>query len=568
MHDTGFLPATALTSRIAPTEAIAGKMLRGTVHDPTAHRMGGVAGHAGVFSTATDLAHFARMILGGGQIGGVRILSSKSIRLMTSAQTPPTLRDKRGLGWDIHTGYSSPRGNLFPVGSFGHTGFTGPTIWIDPASRSFWLLLTNRNHPDGKGAVVSLRRKLGTLAAEAVADYRPQVLNGIDVLLRQNFEPLKNLRVGLITNHTGTDARRIPTIDLLHQSRRVKLLALFSPEHGIRGTEDIAQIENTKDPVTGLPVYSLYGKTKIPLPGQLANLDALVCDIQDIGCRFYTYIATMGNCMEAAASAGKRFFVLDRVNPVGGNIVNGPLLADTRTFVRYHDIPVRHGMTAGELAHMFNAEKKLGVNLTIIPVVGWRRDSFHDATGLPWRNSSPNMRSLTEAILYPGVGLLEFCKLSVGRGTDTPFEVIGAPYIDDLHLAQLLNNKKLPGISFLPIRFSPDASKFKNQQCGGVNLVLTDRVKFRAVETGLHIAATLHQLYPDNFDLAKVNTLLGHPGILQEIRAGKPIESLLRTLAADEAKFRKRRRPHLLYPESKMELQDLLKIRILGQELP
>ena len=567
MRDSGFRPATALRHRIAPTEFSDGKLLRGTVHDPTARRMGGVAGHAGVFSTAADVARFARMVLGGGQLDGTRILSEKSIRLMTSVQTPARLRDKRGLGWDIDTAYSSPRGNLFPIGSFGHTGFTGPTLWMDPASRSFWLLMTNGNHPDGKGAVVPLRRRLGTLAAEATSDHRPTVLNGIDVLLRQNFEPLKGLRVGLVTNHTGTDARRIPTIDLLHQSRRLDLRALFSPEHGIRGKEDVAQISDSADPATGLPIYSLYGTTKKPLPRHLAGLDALVFDIQDIGCRFYTYIATMGNSMEAAAQAKLQFFVLDRTNPVGGHHVEGPLLADATTFVRYHDLPVRHGMTAGELARLFNEEKKLGLDLHVVPAQGWRRDSFHDATGLPWRNPSPNMRNLTQAVLYPGVGLLEFCKLSVGRGTDTPFEILGAPYIDDLHLAQVLNARQLPGVTFLPIRFTPAASKFRDQACGGVNLVLTDRDKFRATTTGLHIADALHRLYPGDFDLEKVNTLLGHPALLRQVRDGQ-LDKALQTLEADRTRFLKRRRPFLLYPESKPALEDLLKIRIFGQEVP
>ncbi len=320
--------------------------------------------------------------------------------------------------------------------------------------------------------------------------------------------------------------------------------------------------------MTGIPIYSLYGKTKKPLPEQLSNLDALVFDIQDIGCRFYTYMATMGNCMEVAGTNRKKFFVLDRANPIGGDIVNGPLLADTTSFVRYHDVPVRHGMTAGELAQMYNKEKGLGTNLTVIPLKGWRRNMLQDATGLPWRNPSPNMRSLTEAVLYPGVGLLEFCKISVGRGTNTPFEIIGAPYINDLHLAQVLNAKNLSGITFLPIRFTPNASKFHGQECGGINLVITNRDEFNAVATGLQIAAILHELYPKNFDLDKVNTLLGHPIILEEIQAGRPIKKILERVGVDEAKFRKRRREFLLYPETKMELQDLLKIRILGQELP
>ncbi len=567
MRDTGFNPAISSLHRIAPTEKVRGQMMRGKVHDPTARRMGGVAGHAGVFSTAADLARFAAMILGNGQMDGIRILSKHSVQLMASVQSPKEMLDKRGLGWDINTAYSSPRGNLSSNKSFGHTGFTGPSLWINPETRSFWILLTNRVHPEGKGAVVSLRRTLGTLAIEAVTNYRPKVLNGIDILRRQNFDPLKNLRIGLITNHTGTDAMRNQTIDILHQSRKVNLIALFSPEHGIRGTQD-TEISDSEDPATRIPIYSLYGKTKKPLPEQLANLDALVFDIQDIGCRFYTYMATMGNCMETAAKRRIKFFVLDRINPLGGDIINGPLLADKPSFVRYHNIPVRHGMTAGELAKMYNKEKSLGANLTVIPLKGWRRNMLQDATGLPWRNPSPNMRSLTEAVLYPGVGLLEFCKISVGRGTNTPFEIIGAPYIDDLYLAQVLNSKNLEGVTFLPIRFTPNASKFTGKECGGINLVITNRDEFNAVATGLQIAATLHEIYPEDFDLEKVNTLLGHPNILKEIDSGQSIEKIREGMVVDEAKFRKRRRQYLMYPESKMGLNDLLKIRILGQELP
>ena len=259
--------------------------------------------------------------------------------------------------------------------------------------------------------------------------------------------------------------------------------------------------------------------------------------------------------------------MLDRSNPVGGHLVEGPLLADSQTFVRYHNIPVRHGMTAGELAHLFNKEKKLSLDLQVVPVEGWQRDNFHDATSLPWRNPSPNMRSLTQAILYPGVGLLEFCKLSVGRGTDTPFEVLGAPYINDLHLAQVLNAKQLPGITFLPVQFTPTTSKFSKQKCQGINLVITDREKFRATTTGLHIADTLYHLFPEQFDLEKVNTLLGNPELLSLIRKGQ-LNQVIQTIENDRIRFQKRRKPFLLYPESKPALEDLLKIRILGQDVP
>ena len=550
MLETTYLPGKGLLPRIAPTDHTGeGKSLvHGVVHDPTARRMGGVAGHAGVFTTARDLARFARMLLNGGELGGKRILTKKSVRLLTTNQLPKDFGNQRGYGMDIHTGYSSPRGNLFPVGSYGHTGFTGPTLWIDPHSRSFYILLTNRNHPHTKASVVHLRRKLGTLAAQATHPYTPKVLNGIDVLVRQNFKPLHNLRTGLITNHTGRDARSILTADLLHESRNVNLRALFSPEHGIRGKLDQAKINDSTDLVTGLPIYSLYGKTRKPTPEQLEGIDILVFDIQDIGARYYTYLSTMGLCMEAAAENGIQFLVLDRVNPINGKDVNGLPLTTAETFVRYHDIPIRHGMTAGELARMFNSEKKFGTNLQVLPIQGWNRSQHLDQTGLPWRNPSPNMRSLTQALLYPGVALVEFCNVSVGRGTDAPFEHLGAPYIHGNLFAQEFNTLGLPGISVLPTTFTPNASKFAGKTCHGLKFHITDRETFRPVDTGLALAWLLHQHYPDELGLDKIDTLLGNTAILELLREGVGLGFILGQLPGNEGRFKKRRKGFLLYP--------------------
>ncbi len=551
MRETTYLPDASQLHRIAPTDHTGpeSSLVRGYVHDPTARWMGGVAGHAGVFTTARDLARFARMLLAGGELDGRRILQAESVGLLTTNQLPSDFGSKRGYGMDIHTGYSSPRGNLFPVGSYGHTGFTGPTLWIDPKSKSFYLLLTNRNHPHTKASVVPLRRKLGTLAAQALDPHKTTVLNGIDVLVRDNFKPLHKLRVGLVTNHTGRDAKSVLTADLLQESRNVDLRALFSPEHGIRGKLDQSDISDSNDPVTGLPVFSLYGKTRKPTPQQLEGIDILVFDIQDIGSRYYTYLSTMGLCMEAAAENGKKFLVLDRVNPLNGDSVNGLPLEGETSFVRYHDIPIRHGMTAGELARMFNAEKKFGTDLTVIPVQGWERRMYMDQTGLPWRNPSPNMRSLTQAILYPAVGMVEYCNLSVGRGTDAPFENLGAPYMDGNLLAQQFNAIGLPGISALPTSFVPEASKFKGETCQGLNLHLTDRKTFRPVDAGLALAWLLHKAYPTKLGLEKADTLLGNPSVLELLKEGVDLELILGQLTGYEAKFQERRRPYLLYPE-------------------
>jgi len=371
------------------------------------------------------------------------------------------------------------------------------------------------------------------------------VLNGIDVLVKENFAPLRGLRLGLITNHTGHDRLRRATIDLLKGAPGVRLTALFGPEHGIRGEFD-EKIRDSVDEKTGLPVFSLYGERRAPIPEQLHGLDALVFDVQDIGCRFYTYPSTMGLCMEAAAKAGLKFFVLDRVNPINGVALEGPLHHGKRSFTAFHSTPLRHGMTVGELARMFNAEQKMGADLTVIRAQGWRRFQWFDETALPWTNPSPNMRSLPGAILYPGLGLHESA-LSVGRGTDKPFELVGAPYIDDLRFAAELNRASLPGLRCVPFRFTPTYSTFKDKPCGGAAFVITRRDKVNAVDLGLTVALVLQRLYPNDFALAKVNTLLQHEPTIAAIRAGKSLRELRSPWHAELSEFRHRRQAYLLY---------------------
>jgi len=549
MRDTGFLPPFEKRSRIAPTERVDGQILHGIVHDPTARRMNGVAGHAGLFTTAADLSRFAQMMLNGGKLNGRRIFKSETVRLMTSVHTPKGMMAKRGLGWDIDSPYSSPRGNHFKIGGYGHTGWTGGSLWVDPATQTIVILMTSRTHPDGNGNVIALRREVATLTAEALRKFSfgdaSGVLNGADVL-RQRIGILpKGAKVGLITNHTGHDRHRRSTLDYLQASKEVELTALFSPEHGLYGKLD-AKFGDGTDAKFGLKIYSLYGKNRKPVPDQLAGLDALVFDIQDIGCRFYTYISTMGLAMEAAAEAGVKFIVLDRVNPIGGATVAGPVRLGPSQFIAYHDIPMQHGMTAGELARMINTERDLGVELQIVKIEGWKRSQLFDTTGQPWTNPSPNMRNFTQALLYPGIGLLETA-MSVGRGTDTPFEVIGAPYIDDVKLANRLNALGQPGVRFIPIRFTPDYSVHKDKPCGGVNIIVTDRHKLRAVPLGIDIARVLHKLYPKSFPLAKVGRLLCHPPTLEALDQGKTLAHIEALWKTGLAKFTPRRAKYLLY---------------------
>jgi uncharacterized protein YbbC (DUF1343 family) len=373
------------------------------------------------------------------------------------------------------------------------------------------------------------------------------VYNGIDVLVKAHFAPLQGHTIGLITNHTGHDSQRNATIDLLFQAPSVTLKALFSPEHGIRGLLDQEVINNSKDEKTGLPIYSLYGKQYAPTSEQLTGISALVFDIQDIGCRFYTYIATLGHCLEAAAKAHIPFFVLDRVNPINGIIIDGPVLEDTSRFVAYHTLALRHGMTIGELACMFNKEKNYNAHLTVIKIEGWKRSMWFDQTHLPWTNPSPNMRSLTQATVYAGIGLLEYCNISVGRGTDTPFEVLGAPYINDIELAQELQKENLPGVTFVPIRFKPNASIFKDTLCKGVNIIVLNREQFSSIDVGITLAKILYRLYKEHIAIDKLSVLLGHPATLQAIKEQKTLKDIKKLWHVELENFYKRRAFYLLY---------------------
>jgi uncharacterized protein YbbC (DUF1343 family)/CubicO group peptidase (beta-lactamase class C family) len=526
MRDSDFRPTgpatappglLASTARVAPTEG----GLRGIVHDPTARRMGGVAGHAGLFTTAPDLARFARAVLAGETFP----------RQMTEVLSPPEVAVKRAGGFDLDSGYARPRGDLFPFGSYGHTGWTGGFLWIDPGSRSFYVFLSNRVHPDGKGSVIALQQRLGTLIAESLTgatfERRPRRVgfvtggadaqNGIDVLHASGYAALRGKRIGLITNQTGVDRAGNPTVDLLRSAPGVTLAALFSPEHGIRGTADV-KVADDVDTVSGLPIHSLYGERRQPSPAQLAGLDALVFDVQDIGARFYTYISTMGMAMEAAAAAKVGFVVLDRVNPIGGVVVEGPVLEGPTDFIGWHALPVRHGKTVGELAELFRRERGIDVDLTVIPVKGWKREQWQDEAGLPWVNTSPNIRSLQAAGLYPGLGLLERA-VSVGRGTATPFELVGAPYVDGARLAGELGT--LPGVAVEPIRFTPTASVHANEECGGLRFTITDRGALRSVEVGLRVGAALARLYPREFPVDAMQPLLRHRATLEAVRAGR-----------------------------------------------
>ncbi|MGA1981035.1 MAG: sodium/solute symporter [Acidobacteriaceae bacterium] len=707
-------------------------LLRGTVHDPTTRRMGGVAGHAGVFSTAEDVSKFAQALLDKLLHNtGPFPLKQSTLKLMTMPEQPSTAQGgatiftpdgkpttgvaERGFGWDINSSFSRPRGEIFPIGSFGHTGFTGTSLWMDPTSDTYVILLANSVHPRGASPISPLRGEVATdvakalglgyvcppqafcdvtfhglppevspsstvstgliqsssapapnrqtvipsaaperaagepngaesrdprispaesqtstaprspafvkgtaLAAEVTSpqappleprtsNLEPQVLTGIDVLESTKFAALKDaaarhggyLRIGLLTNQTGLDAQGRRTIDILRSAGNgIELTKLFSPEHGIFGAKDSTDIGQEVDPTTGLKVISLYGpkdSDKRPKPEDLKDLDAVVIDLQDAGVRFYTYETVVGYFLEAAAcQKSLEVIVLDRPDPIAGDAVEGPVSNATPSYIDYMPLPVRHGMTLGELAQYFRGQygtigclpsgqsdgapgphplvpsgEDIRVfapppQLTVIPMQNWHRDEFFDQTGVPWVNPSPNLRNVEEATLYPGLGMLDATNVSVGRGTATPFEVIGAGagnatnetpayswWFDGKAVADYLTARKIPGVSFAATKFTvaDDANHYPyhGQTIEGVHLTVTDRVALDSPELGIEILSALHHLYPTQFKLEKATALVANTETMAALARGDDPRAIAASWAADLAAFKARREKYLLY---------------------
>jgi uncharacterized protein YbbC (DUF1343 family)/CubicO group peptidase (beta-lactamase class C family) len=600
MSESGFLPSAEKHSRIAPTQYVTaegnvsntGTMLQGTVHDTTARRMEGVAGHAGLFSTAADVSLFAQAVLD--RLAGRPSsfpLSQLTLAKMTEPEQPATGTSLRGFGWDIDSPFSTVRGTLFPVGSFGHTGFTGTSLWMDPASNTYVIVLTNAVHPAGGHSIVALRSRIADAAAEAIGIQTQQsgqlaqltgynesltgarrwparngdVQTGIDVLEAEKFVSLQGLakkhggrlRMGVLTNQTGLDRDGHRTIDVLaHDAHAVDpgltLDTIFSPEHGIQGALDTSALANETDPATHLPIISLYGvkdEQRRPSQEALHALDAVVIDLQDVGVRYWTYEAAMGYFLEEAAKAGIDVIVLDRPNPVTGSFVQGPAADIGRdSYTNYMPLPVRHGMTMGELARYFNGEGHRNAALTVVPMKGWQRGDWFDSTGLTWINPSPNLRSARAEALYTGIGLIESSNISVGRGTDTPFELLGAPWIDARQLARTMNARLLPGIRFVPVTFTPIAPyPYAGQLCQGISLIVTDRNALDGPELGLEIASALWRLYPSDYKLDLLDRLLVNKSVLDALRAGTDPQRIAGDWRVSLDAFMQRRAAYLQY---------------------
>ncbi|HEY3592231.1 MAG TPA: exo-beta-N-acetylmuramidase NamZ domain-containing protein, partial [Polyangiaceae bacterium] len=515
---------------------------------------GGFAGHAGLFSTANDLARYARMLLSQGALDGARVLTKESVAQMTSPHDVPG--GIRALGWDMQTRYSLNRGTTLSRRAFGHGGYTGTSMWIDPEEDLFVIFLSNRVHPDGKGSVNGLVGDIATWVGRAIGGAPPEagavaashVVLGIDALAADQFAPLGGARVALLTNDAARAADGTRTVDVLASAKSVSLVALFSPEHGLGADRD-QKIGDAVDTTSRLPVHSLYGDITAPTPEMLAGVDVIVADLPDAGARFYTYASTLHQTMRVAAKLGIRLVVLDRPNPIDAVDVAGPLLDPSeRSFVNHHRLPIRHGMTIGELAEMINADEHLGLALEVVRMRNYRRAAYYDETGLTFRPPSPNLRTVEETLLYPAVALVEGTNVAVGRGTDTPFEVLGAPWIDGKRLAAALAANSLGGVSITATRFTPKSSNYAGEECGGIKIHIRDRARFEPIRTGVALALALRSLYREKWNASRLHEMIGQPSVTAAILDVRPLSQIEAMWKDDLEAFVGKRSKYLLYP--------------------
>jgi len=555
MNDTDFSLSETRRARCAATDGPLGQAPLGVVHDPVARAMGGVAGHAGLFSTAADLVRYAVMLFQHGQFNGRLLLSHESVSEMVRPQSPRCGGEIRALGFDMASRYSSPRGDLFSLSGFGHTGFTGTSLWLDPGRELVICLLTNRTHTGGD--VVGLRRTLANIASMVMPPglmfpARPSVntrtMTGIDTLAGQDFKGLKGKRVGLLTHSSAVDGFGRKTLDLLVEAKDVHLVRLFAPEHGFSSRREGTIPNGRENPVKGLQTVSLYGQRRRPDREFLEDLDVVLCDLQDVGARFYTYATTMAYCMEEVAHAGLSFWVLDRPNPITGLWPEGPLLDDSlQSFVGWGPLPIRHAMTMGELARFYRHYRSLDLDLKVVSMRGWHRHLWFDETGLPWRDPSPNLRSLNAELLYPGLCLLERTNVSVGRGTHVPFERVGAPWIDGVELSKRINDLFLPGLCCYPVDFTPKVMPQKGMSCHGIHITVTQRDEVRPVRLGVSLAEEILRMHGENLEYGDVDSLAGTSGFMEGLRNGSAQEPWHETWAWDLLAFLDDRMDMLLY---------------------
>ena len=544
MCSTGYNPPAGKLSRVK--SAWPGGINTGRPYDPLATRLGGVAGHAGLFSSADDMARFGQMMLQGGALQGTRVLAAATVALMARARDVPARDRARGLGWD----FAHESLGRLSARAHGHGGFTGTSLWIDPARQLVVVLLTNRTRYKPAPSVGNLRRRIHDAVLGALGDPPAKpITTGLDRLAASRFAALRGRRVGLITNRAAVDRKGRWIVDLMLRSPPVRLEALFVPEHGLSAKQD----RRIKDSLLRrgkrrIPVHSLFGARRRPDSAALAGVDTLVFDVPTVGVRYYTYLSTMGWAMEVAARRGLRFVVLDRPDPLGGALVQGPLSSATRrTSTNYHPLPLRYGMTVGELAHYFARQRKIKVELKVIRVKGWSRGQMFCRQGLPWRNPSPNIRSWRQALLYGGVGMVEGTNVAVGRGTESPFQIVGAPWIRGRALARALNRHKVPGVYWVATRFTPTSSRHRRKLCQGARVVLLDPGRLDPGLLGVSIASSLRRLYPRDWKPKNLHKLISHPPTTRAVLNGTRVKEIPPLWRADLGRFNKARKGSLLY---------------------
>ncbi|MBK8255460.1 MAG: DUF1343 domain-containing protein [Polyangiaceae bacterium] len=537
MKSTTFAPQNDLKARAAPTEKLGSDFLQGTVHDPRARALGGVAGHAGLFSTADDLTQFAKMFLAKGKWKGETILAEKTISDLT---VPRDIPGGKRAYWGAVSG-----------NAVSHTGFTGTSIWLDLPKQLGVIILSNRVHPDGRGSADKLRREVieaavSEVKAKSLPTSKASVQTGVDVLESTGGRALRGRRVVLLTNNAARDAKGRRTVDALIEND-IQVVSLLAPEHGITVMEE-GRIRSGKDTKTGLTVHSLYGSQQHPMPEMFDGADTLVVDLPDVGARFFTYATTLGYCMKVAAKLKIRVVVLDRPNPVGGEVVEGPLLySGKESFVALHRVTVRHGMTMGELAQLYNADASLNADLAVIKVTGWNRKQLFSETGLTWTPPSPNLKTPTQALLYSGVALVELTDVSVGRGTPKPFEQVGAPWINRAALLEELKKADLTGVTVRQTTFTPTASVHKGVLCKGVAFEVTSPAQFSPVRLGIALGVALHKLHPKEHKTGAMAALLANDAVLTAILSGKSVDEVMAPMEGEALAFQQRRKPYLLY---------------------
>ncbi len=543
MHDTLYLPPREEAMRSAPTEERDGQIIRGVVDDPRAYRLGGVAGHAGLFSTARDLSRFAQMLLRGGELDGTRVLSSATVQRFVAPQRAGEAT--RSLGWDMVSSYALGKGRTMSARSFGHGGYTGTSLWVDPENDVYVVLLSNRVHSGPSGDIHPLASAVSDLAVAMHKRTGAELRTGIDVLEAEGFARLRGRHVAVLTHGAARDLGGVRSLDRLLYAPDVYVHAVLVPEHGLNADRE-GHLQNGK--VGIVPLYSLFGKKRKPDETMLKGVNTLVIDLVDVGARFYTYMSTVLASLEAASELGIEVVLLDRPNPIDGVHVEGPISEPAfESFVNYHPLPLRHGMTAGELARWLAAERKLPVTLHVVKAEHWQRDAWAGDTSLTWVPPSPNLRTREQAMLYPAVGLVEGTNLSVGRGGERAFTVVGAPFIDGVALAAELTRAELPGLTVEATSFRAKIGPHAGQRVNGVSFTLTDAHTFSASRTGLTLISALARLYPEAWDRSRLDKMVAHAGTMAQLAAHRSPAEIVETWRPELEAFMASRKRALLY---------------------